>query len=93
MERLLNSGGSVANTVGRNCSGNGGGDCDAVAAKDTKNAVRSCNSPEFRQESGGKTDGTSLFHPVENICPREVSQNVKLTENRGTLCTMDDRSC
>jgi len=85
---LLNSGCSVTNTVGRNCSGNGGGDCDTVAAKDTKNAVGSCNSPDFRQESGGKTDGTSLFHPVDDICPWEVSQNAKLQENRGFLYVM-----
>jgi hypothetical protein len=57
----------------------------APTKKDAKNAVGSCNSPEFRQESGGKTDGASLFHPVEKIFPWEVSQNAKLTENRGTL--------
>jgi hypothetical protein len=56
--------------------------------KDTENAVGSCNSPDFRQESGGKTDGTSLFHPVDGICPWEVSQKAKLQENRGFLCMM-----
>jgi hypothetical protein len=50
--------------------------------KDTENAVGSCDSPDFRQESGGKTDGTSLFHPVDGICPWWVSQNVKLQENK-----------
>ena len=35
-----------------------------------------------RKVSGGKTDGTSLFHPVDDICPWEVSQNAKLQENK-----------
>ena len=55
--------------------------------KDTEYAVGSCNSPDFRQESGGKTDGTSLFHPVDDICPWEVSQKRQVArEQRVPIC-------